>query len=250
MYRMNNFSAENVDSNWKDLYKTGGVAAIIAAVLIPTEIIILTIWPLPTTVIGYLALFQSNNLIGLIDAYLLEVVAYVLMVPMFLAIYLALRRVNEGYVVLATILAIIGITVFLATNNPFSMLSLSRQYAAATTEAQKTMIVAAWQVILVNTNQRAVGGFNMGFFLISVGGLLVSAVMLRSNIFSKATAYVGILAFAISLSDYVRIIVAPSALTLILIIALASAIFLIIWLILVGRRLFQIERAISKEQVH
>lgn len=208
--------------------------------LIPIEIIVLTVWPLPTTVMGYLTLFQSNNLIGLIDAYLLEVVAYVLMVPMFLAIYLALRRVNGGYIVLATILAIMGITVFLATNNPFSMLSLSRQYAAATTEAQKTMILAAWQAILVNTNQRAVGGFNMGFFLISVGGLLISAVMLRSNIFSKATAYVGTLAFAISFSDYVRIIVAPSALTLTLIIALTSAVFLIIWLILVGRRLFQI----------
>ena len=114
---MNNFSAENVDSNWKDLYKIGGVAAIIAAVLIPIEIIVLTIWPLPTTVIGYLTLFQSNNLIGLIDSYLLEVVAYVLMVPMFLAIYLALRRVNGGYMVLATILAIMGIIVFFASGN-------------------------------------------------------------------------------------------------------------------------------------
>jgi len=237
---MDNFGAENVDSNWKDLYKIGGIAAIIAAVLIPIEIIVLTIWPLPTTVTGYLTLFQSNNLIGLIDAYLLEVIAYVLMVPMFLAIYLALKRVSGGSMMLATTLAIMGITVFLATNNPFSMLALSRQYAAATTEAQKSVIVAAWQAILVNTNQRAVGGFNMGFFLISVGGLLASAVMLRSNIFSKATAYAGILAFAISLSDYVRIIVAPSALTLTVMIALGSAVFLIIWLILVGRRLFQI----------
>jgi len=119
---MDNFGAENVDSNWKDLYKIGGIAAIIAAVLIPIEIIVLTIWPLPTTVTGYLTLFQSNNLIGLIDAYLLEVIAYVLMVPMFLAIYLALKRVSGGSMMLATTLAIMGITVFLATNNPFSML--------------------------------------------------------------------------------------------------------------------------------
>jgi hypothetical protein len=68
-------------------------------------------------VIGYLTLFQSNNLIGLIDSYLLEVVAYVLMVPMFLAIYLALRRVSGGYMVLATILAIMGIIVFPASGN-------------------------------------------------------------------------------------------------------------------------------------
>ncbi len=244
---MNNFNVEKLDSKWNDLYKIGGVAAIIAAVLIPIEIIILTVWPLPTTVMGYLTLFQSSNLIGLIDSYLLEVVAYVLMVPMFLAIYFAIRRVNESYMLLATILAIMGITVFLATNNPFSMLTLSKQYAAATTEVQKSMILAAWQAILVNTNQRAVGGFNMGFFLISVGGLLVSAVMLRSNIFSKTTAYVGILTFAISLSDYFRIILAPSVVTLILIIALTSAIFLIIWLILIGQRLFQIGQATSKK---
>jgi len=77
-------------------------------------------------------------------------------------------------VLLATILTIMGISVFLATNNPFSMLALSRQYAAATTDAQKAMILAAWQAILVTTNQRAVGGFNMGFFLVSVRSLGLS----------------------------------------------------------------------------
>jgi hypothetical protein len=229
-----------MNSRWKDLYKIGGAAALIAAVLLPLEIIIFTVWPLPNTVMGYFTLFKSNNLIGLIDFYLLEVVAYALFIPMFLAIYFALKRFNESYMVIATILAIIGITVFFATNNPFSILSLSNQYAAATTEAQKSMILVAGQAILVNTGQRAVGGFNMGFFFLSVAGLLVSAVMLRSNIFSKATANVGILAFAISLADYFRIIFVPSAIILTLIIAITSALFLIIWLILVGLRLFQL----------
>lgn len=228
------------DSHWKDIYKIGGAAAIIAALLIPLEIIVFTVWPLPTTVMGYFALFQSNTLIGLIDFYLLEVAAYALFVPMFLAIYVALRRFNESYLLIAIILAITGITVFFATNNPFSMLSLSNQYTAATTEVQKSIILAAGQAILVNTGQRAVGGFNMGFFFISIAGLIVSAVMLRSNIFSKLTAYVGILAFVISLADYFRIVFLPGAVIFTLIIAIASALLLIIWLILVGRRLFQL----------
>ena len=71
--------------------------------------------------------------------------------------------------------------------------------------------------------------------------------MLRSNLFSRATAYTGILACALSLSDYVRVIVAPSALTLTLVIAFASAIFLFLWAILVALQLLKMGRAISKE---
>lgn len=238
--------AETTDSAWKGLYKVGGAAALIVTVLLPIEIIVFTAYPLPSTVIGYFTLFQSNRLLGLLDLYLLEILTYALFVPMFLAIYVALRRANESYMALATTLAIIGIAVFLATNNPFSMLSLSDQYAAATTDAQRSLFLAAGQAILANTNQRAVEGFNMGLLLVSVAGLIVSAVMLRSNIFSKVTAYVGILANAISLAEYFRLAFVPAAVLLLLIIATASGLLLLIWYILIARRLFQLGQGVSK----
>lgn len=238
--------AETTDSAWKGLYKVGGAAALIVTVLLTIEIIVFTAYPLPSTVIGYFTLFQSNRLLGLLDLYLLEILAYALFVPMFLAIYVALRRANESYMALATTLAIIGIAVFFATNNPFSMLSLSDQYAAATTDAQRSLFLAAGQAILANTNQRAVEGFNMGLLLVSVAGLIVSAVMLRSNIFSKVTAYVGILANAISLAEYFRLAFVPAAVLLLLIIATASGLLLLIWYILIARRLFQLGQGVSK----
>ncbi len=231
---------EIADSHWKSLYKFGGAAALIVAVLLPIEIIVFTAYPPPITVIGYFTLFQSNRLIGLLDLYLLEIPVYALFVPMFLALYAALRRANESYMALATTLAIIGVAVFLATNNPFSMLSLSDQYAAATTDAQRSLFLAAGQAMLANTSQRAVGGFNMGLLLVSVAGLIVSAVMLRSNIFSKVTAYVGILANAVSLAEYFRLVFVPEAVLLLLFLALASCLLLLIWYILIARRLFQI----------
>ncbi len=238
--------AETTDSAWKGLYKVGGAAALIVTVLLLIEIIVFTAYPLPSTVIGYFTLFQSNRLLGLLDLYLLEILTYALFVPMFLAIYVALRRANESYMILATTLAIIGIAVFLATNNPFSMLSLSDQYAAATTDAQRSLFLAAGQAILANTNQRAVEGFNIGLLLVSVAGLIVSAVMLKSNIFSKVTAYVGILANAISLADYFRLAFVPAAVLLLLIIVTASGILLLIWYILIARRLFQLGQGVSK----
>jgi hypothetical protein len=235
--------AENADSCWKGPYRIGGAAALIAAVLLLTEIIIFTIWPQPNTVTDYFALFQTSRLIGLLDFYFIEFLAYVLFIPMFLAIYVAIRRANESYMTLALLLAITGIAVFLATNNPFSMLSLSNQYAAATTDAQKNLLLAAGQAILVNTNQRAVEGFNMGFLLLSIAGVIVSIVMLKSKTFSKAIAYVGVLTFAISLVDYIRIVFMPSISLLLIIIAIASGLLLLIWLVLIARRLFQLAQS-------
>jgi hypothetical protein len=231
---------ETADTRWKSLYKVGGAAALIAAALLLTEIIVFTIWPQPNTVTNYFVLFQDNKLIGLLDFYLLEFFTYALFVPIFLAIYVAIRRANESYAALALALAITGIAVFLATNNPFSMLSLSNQYAAATTDTQKDLYLAAGQAILANTNQRAVEGFNMGFFLLSTAGVIISIVMLRSKIFSKVIAYVGILTFAISLVDYIRVVFMPSISLLLLIIAVVSGLLIPTWLVLIARRLFQL----------
>lgn len=230
---------ESEDSKWINLYKVGGMAAIIAAVLLLIEIIVFTIWPQPSTVLGYFTLLQTNKIIGLIDFYLLEVIAYILFIPMFLAIYFALRRFNESYMLIAIFMAILGITIFLSTNNSFSMLNLSNQYVNATTEAQKAIILAAGQILVVNTGQRAIGGFNMGLLLISVAGVIMSTIMLKSNNFGNKTAYVGILAFAISLAEYVRMIIVPSELTLLLIIAILSGVLLMIWLVLVGQSLIK-----------
>lgn len=232
--------AENINSHWKGLYRVGGIGALITAALLLIEIIIFAIWPQQTDALAFFTLFQSNKLIGLLDFYLLEMLAYILFVPIFLALYFAIRRSSESYMMIALIFAIIGISVFLSTNNPFSLLSLSDQYVAATTEVQKSILLAAGQTVIANTGQRAVGGFNVGFFLVSIAGLIISVVMLRNTIFSKATAYIGILAFAISLADYFRLIFLSSSVILTLIIAITSGVLLIVWFILVGRRLLKL----------
>lgn len=240
MSNSNQANIENIYPRWKSLHRIGGIGALIAAALLLIEIIVFAIWPQQTTAIDYFTLFQSNKLMGLMDFYLLEMIAYILFVPIFLSLYVAIRKSNESYMFLAVILAIIGISIFLSTNNSFSLLSLSNQYTAATTEAQKSILLAAGQTMIVNTGQRAVGGFNMGFLLVSIAGLIVSAVMLKSAIFSKSTAYIGIIAFAISLADYFRVVFLSSSVALTLIIAVTSGVLLIVWFILVGRRLLKL----------
>jgi hypothetical protein len=239
-------NAETADSTYQSLYKIGGAAALIATVLILGDVVGLTIYPQPNTIGDWLMLFQSHTIVGLLDLWGLEVLMYLMFVMMFLALYMVLRKANQSLMVIALTFALLGIGVFFATNNPFSMLSLSNRYATATTDMERSTFLAAGQALLSNTNQRAVGGFNMGLFLVSVAGLMVSLVMLQSNSFSRSTAFVGILANALSLADYLRQALTPSAVVALLVI-LPNALSLVIWFILVGRQLYQLGRPERKK---
>jgi hypothetical protein len=234
-------NTETTDRAYKSLYKLGGVAAIIVTVLTLVEVVIFTFYPQPGTISGWFMLFQSNRLIGLMDFWGLEVPMYVMFTLVFLALYAALRKIDEGILLIALTFALLGIGIFFATNNPFSMLSLSNQYAAAVTDAERSTLLAAGQALLANTNQRAIGGFNMGLCLVSVAGLMISSVMLRSRSFSRLTAYVGIVTFALSLADYLRQALTSSVIIALLVI-LPNVLFLVIWFVLIGRRLYQLGR--------
>ena len=232
---------EIADSAYKNLYKFGSVAAFFVVVLTLGEVVGLAFYPQPGTVRDWFTLFQDNKIIGLLDFWGLEIPMYAMFTFVFLAFYVVLRKANKSLMAIAITLALLGIGIFFATNNPFSMLSISNQYAAATSDVDRSTLLAAGQAMLTNTNQRAVGGFNIGLFLVSIAGLIVSWVMLQSKSFGKTTAYWGILANSLSLADYVREAMTQSEIITLLVI-LPGALFLMVWYILVGRRLYQLGR--------
>lgn len=242
--------AEIADSNWKSLYKLGGAAALMA-VLVGLSEIIITFLPGggmssgAETVIDWFTLFQNNWFLGLRNLGLLNIVLTALAVPIFFALYAAHRRVNQAYAALAMIIAFIGVAAFFATNRAFPMLELSRQYAAATTDAQRSMIAAAGQAML-SVGQSHTPGTFIGFLLTEVAGIVISIVMLRSQVFSKATAYAGILGFGLLLIFEVCSSFVP-ALGVAMLFAMGGGLLSMVWYILVARRLFQFGQGISKE---
>ena len=237
---MNQITESNfADSAWQALYKLAGVAAWLAAALMLSEVILFAIYPQPGTISDWFTRFQSNPLLGLVNFWALEVPMYLMFALVFLAFYVLLRNADEGRLAIAIILALLGIGIFLATNNPFSMLLLSRQHAAAATGSEREMLQAAGQALLANTGQRSVGGFNLGLFLVSLAGLIVSSVMLWSSVFSRWTAYLGLLAHALSLADYLRQALTSSAMVALLVI-LPNALLLVIWYVRVGWQLYQL----------
>jgi hypothetical protein len=227
---------ETTDPRWGWLYKLGGAAALIMVVMIPIQIVVFIASPPPSTVADYFTLFQSNRLLGLLDLDLLLIVDNVLAIALYLALYIALRRASESFMAIATVLGLISIVLYIASREAtFTMLSLSNQYAAATTDDQRAMFLAAGQAMLAIYNGAA---FHVSYVLGAAALLIISVVMLRSDVFSKATAYLGIVANVLAFGLYV-----PS---IGIFISIFSVVLLWIWNILLARRLFQLGRNISE----
>jgi hypothetical protein len=83
-----------------------------------------------------------------------------------------------------------------------------------------------------------------------IGGLIISAVMLRSNIFSKVTAYVGILASVLLFfaGDIATAIFSSSSVIAVLI--GVGYVLWMIWFLLIARRLFQLGRNVLEDEVN
>lgn len=223
---------ETTDFAWKLLYKVGGVAALAEIAIIVIQAPIFILYPQPTTVMGHFTQFQSNKLLGLLDLDLMLILGEAFSVLILLALYAALRRASPSLMTIALTLGLGGIALFFAVNPTFSMLYLSDQYAAAATEAQRAAFLAAGEALWANYNGTAFGLF---FVLSGVAYVIIAAVMLRSGVFSKTTAYVGILMGVMMLVPPLPT-VGTIGLVLSYIVIVPSA----IWDILIARRLFRL----------
>jgi len=227
--RHQTIDAAITDSQWKRLYTTGGVCTLIMLLIIPIQIVIFAIAPPPSTAAGWFTLFQDNAFLGLLSFEVLFIVYGALSIPVSLALYVALRRTNPVLMLVYIGLSIAGTAALFTARPALEMLHLSGQYTAATTEAQKVMLLAAGEATLAVFHGTA---YMVSYLLGSITGLIVSIAMLRSRIFSKATAYIRITASVLDFGLFVP--------TVGVFISAFSAVLLLVWNILIARRLLQL----------
>lgn len=244
---------EPTDTGWKALYIIGGAAALIAVLFFRrncgVELVTFNgfgIWDVPAltpiSAADWFLLFQSDPFVSLTLFGLIDLINYALVSLIFLALYGALRQVNRSAMIIATTFGLMGAAVFFASNQAFSMLNLSRQSAAATTDAQRVMFLAAGEALLAINNPGIIHqgtGYYISLLLVLMAGLIISIVMLRSEAFSKWTAYAGILANGIGLGYFLALIFAPAILW---IPPTVSAPFRMLWYVLIAIGLFRLAR--------
>ena len=235
--------SENGQLQWKRIYQLGAWAAI-GAVLVGLLEILITFLPGGNTtqesVLDWFNLFQGSWFMGLRNLGLLNIILNLLAILTYFALYAAHRQDrHKPYAALTAIISFLGIGVFLATNRAFAMLDLSHQYAAATTDAQRLVLAAAGQAMLAVGQSHTPGTF-LAFFMAEVAGILISVVMLRSQLFSKATAYAGIVGFSMLLIFEFTASFVSGLSVVTMIFAMIGGLLSMIWYLLVARKLFQL----------
>src|SRR5574342_87742 len=192
-------NTETADSNWKTLFKLGGMAALVdlSANLLDvifgfgeTEVIVNG----TKTALEWFALFQENWFKGLYVLGLLNIIYMVSMVPVYFAIFAAYQHSKWIYPGLAMIVYFIGMAIYISNSAAIPMYVLSGRYAAAETDTQRALFAAAGEAVLARGEDFTPGSF-IGLILSGIAGIGMSLVMLRGGIFGRVTAWIGIIGF-------------------------------------------------------
>ena len=229
--------SESEASERSSLCWTGGIAALVLIVYsLSTMVQLIVLGGPPATAAEAFRLLQNNRIVGLLRLDLPTIVAMPLYYFVFLALFAALKRTDWANAILSTSLAYVGVTLLLATPTALSMMSLSQKYAAATSEATRAQFLAAGESILATDIWHGTGAI-MGGILVQSGAVLISIVMLRGTVFTRTTAYLGILMHGLDLARIVLGLFLPASGLVLM--AIAGPLYPV-WFFLVGQRLLKL----------
>jgi hypothetical protein len=235
---------DNAQAQWKSIYVLGGIAAILVLIGTVLDIVVGSstggnLSALPQTAVDRFVQFQQNPWLGLYNLDLLNTVTQMISIPVYVALYAAHRKTSRPYAVLALVIFLVGTTIFITTNTALPMLELSRKYAAATTESQRTLFAAAGEAMLARGTHGSLSVF-IGFLLPCIAGFIISCAILSGKIFSKTNSYLGIIGNVLIALYVVLVTFAPAIKDMATAFAMPGGLLLMAWMVMYTIRLFQL----------
>lgn len=232
------------NAQWENFYKVNGFAAIILLVYsLATMVILGTIGAQPENAQAAFEMLAQNRLTGLLRLDVLSIFIIPLYYLLFLGFFITLKKTHPAPIAVAALLGCAGLTLFLATPSVFSWLALSDRFTVASSEAEKSMLLAAGEAILASDMWHGTGAL-VGGLLLQIGMVLASVCMLSGNVFSKATSWVGVVTHGLDLLHILIWFFFPEAGNMLMYVA--GPLYLI-WFPLLARDFFRLG---SKSALH
>jgi hypothetical protein len=221
--------SSNVDPSWKGVIKWGGLALLLAGVIIIVFVISVGVFQvtLPLNAEEILEYpFVPTSL------FVMTLVGELLLFPGFLALYFTLRDDDRAKMFIATALGTFSVVMFFVSRGLIiSLGQISGRYLGTTDPTMKAAYLAAAEMAERTQNVYS----TMALIFLSLASILVGLVMLKGKTFSKPVSYIVILSGVFT-------IFTPFAVNLgiPIVISLIGLILMLIWQILVGIKLYKL----------
>jgi hypothetical protein len=173
------------------LYRTGIIATLFMVVMIPIQIVCFLVWPHPTNIVDWFALFNSSWIIGLISFDFLYLLSMIAAIFLYIALFIALSDLKKALSLFAFIIGLVGLTIYFSSNTSLEMLSLSRMYLNALTEQEKTLFIASGQTLNLIWKGTS---YAVYYVLNGIALILFFLAMIKNPKFRKSTTYFGLIA--------------------------------------------------------
>ncbi len=241
---------EHLAPGWKNMYLLGGVAAILAGLLfrrnLGVEIALFSPVKAPTAVNDWFTLLETHRLLGLVYLGIFDIVNYMLVGFMLLALSVVLWRFAAGFTIIGLWLGFLGIAIYMSSNMALSLLSLSNQYATASSEGHKSLLLSTGHALLSlnpfsNPGGSPGAGGYLSLLLVAAAGLIFSIIIRQNRVFRPFTAYIGLAANGLDLMYCIAFLFVPAPLTgqLGLLFIPLAGLLLMIWHIMIGWELLK-----------
>ncbi len=223
----------------KTILQAGGIICLIFILYsLATMAVVFIAGAAPETVAECFSMLNENRLPGLLRLDILTVFIMPLYYVLFYSIYIALKKHDNHLLRLAVLFVWVGLTMFLAAPSVFSYLNLSDKFALAVTEAEKSQLLSAGEAIKAADIWHGTGPV-IGGLLMQTGTLVISILMLGNNVFSRFTAFAGIITHGLDLLHIAISFFLPAAGNLLMV---AAGTLYLVWFLLIGLGLFRISK--------
>jgi hypothetical protein len=224
-----------VDPNGKWLYRAGGISALLVGLGYLFIIPLYMMAGIPPAGGEAKLIYFAENTVAWWAIIGLSVLTDILYIPVALALYLGLKGIHRSAMLLASASLALFAALELAISWPnyAALIGLSGQYTAAASDAQRAISIAGAEYVSALLASPLVAIYTI---LIPGIGIFIAGFVMLMGIFSKSTAYLGVVTgiFALIAS------VGPFLVSALDIAIIIVSTLTLVWFLLVGYRLLRL----------
>jgi hypothetical protein len=222
----------------KSVLYWGGLAGMLGGILFIFAMVVVIVGPVgmeePADLAGWVSIFPDIKTARIAEN-IVYLMALILEVPLFLALYWALRRTSLAPALFGSVLGIIGLAAMMASATPHvAHAPLSDLYhAPGAPPADQAALALMWQA----TQGIFDAMLYVGFFVVPIGLIFIGVAMLGAPAFGKGFAGVGIALGVVGLATAVLQMIDPASM-----IGIGSYFAIIIFCFVLGWKVYSVSR--------